>query len=71
MARDVIPVPKLARPIGNYAYGTRVRDGTLLFMAGIVPIDNNGQVVGKGDLKADYKGSGESENSSRGGWRQA
>jgi enamine deaminase RidA (YjgF/YER057c/UK114 family) len=59
MARDIIRVPKLGKPIGNYSYGTRVRGGTLLFMAGIVPIDDNGQVVGKGDLKKQITQVGE------------
>ncbi|MBM2832668.1 MAG: RidA family protein [Dehalococcoidia bacterium] len=51
MARDILKVPRLGKPIGSYSYGARVKGGTLLLMAGVVPIDDNGKLVGKGDLQ--------------------
>ena len=45
-------------PMGNWTYGTKaeIKPGTkLLFLAGAVPMDANGNIVGVGDLKAQYK----------------
>ena len=44
----------LARPVGPYSNGVKVRlaDATLLFISGVVAFDSDGRVVGKGDLRA-------------------
>jgi enamine deaminase RidA (YjgF/YER057c/UK114 family) len=52
-ARPVNP-PALARPIG-YAHGYEVRGGRLLFLAGQVARDADWNVVGRGDLIAQFR----------------
>ena len=52
MARDIIRSDKLWTPIWPYSYGTKVTGGTLLFMAGAISMDKDGNTVGKGDMKA-------------------
>jgi enamine deaminase RidA (YjgF/YER057c/UK114 family) len=52
MARDIIRSDELWTPIWPYSYGTRVTGGTILFMAGAISVDKDGNTVGKGDMKA-------------------
>ena len=40
------------RPIGAYSQAMRVKAGSLVFMAGQVALDGNGNLVGKGDVEA-------------------
>ena len=42
----------LGRPLGPYSQITRVKAGELLFIAGMVAVDPNGQIVGDGDFDA-------------------
>lgn len=42
----------LGAPLGPYSHVTRVRAGELLFIAGMVAVDANGQLVGDGDFDA-------------------
>lgn len=56
MSRQIEPVnpPTLSKPIG-YSHGYEARGGRLLFIAGQVARDGAGQVVGKGDLVAQFR----------------
>jgi enamine deaminase RidA (YjgF/YER057c/UK114 family) len=42
---------KMATPVAHYSYGLRVKEGTPLFLAGIVSTDRMNMLVGKGDMK--------------------
>ena len=39
-------------PVGRYSHLARVKAGELLFLAGQVAVDENGDLVGKGDVGA-------------------
>jgi len=56
MTEHVKPVnpPTLAKPVG-YAHGFEVRSGRVLFLAGQVAHDAAGNVVGRGDLVAQFR----------------
>jgi enamine deaminase RidA (YjgF/YER057c/UK114 family) len=43
----------LERPVG-YAHVAKVTGGTVMYVAGQAPFDENGQVVGKGDFVAQF-----------------
>ena len=42
----------LPKPGGTYSHVARVRAGDLIFIAGQVPVDGSGKVVGDGDFDA-------------------
>lgn len=43
--------PTEAQPVGNYKMATRMESGRLLYIAGQVARDVNGEVLGKGDIR--------------------
>jgi 2-iminobutanoate/2-iminopropanoate deaminase len=47
--RDEIDVPGQAAPISHYAHAVRA-DGPMLFVSGVVPVDEQGQLVGGDDI---------------------
>jgi reactive intermediate/imine deaminase len=47
--RDEIDVPGQAAPISHYAHAVRA-DGPLLFVSGVVPVDELGRLVGGADV---------------------
>jgi 2-iminobutanoate/2-iminopropanoate deaminase len=49
--REEIRVAGQAEPISHYAHAVRV-EGPLLFVSGIVPVDEQGNLVGGGDVVA-------------------
>jgi enamine deaminase RidA (YjgF/YER057c/UK114 family) len=57
MQREVIQPPALARPIGPYSHVFSVDTRSfarLVFIAGQVATDSQGNLVGKGDLRAQF-----------------
>jgi reactive intermediate/imine deaminase len=44
--------PTEARPVANYKMATRMEGGRLLYIAGQVARDADGEVLGKGDIRA-------------------
>jgi len=46
--------PSLMKPVG-YSHAAETRGGRMLFLAGQVAKDRDGQVVGKGDLIAQFR----------------
>src|SRR5262245_66490807 len=52
--RRALNPPSLAKPIG-FSHGFETRGGRLVFIAGQVARDGAGQVVGKGDLVAQFR----------------
>ena len=44
--------PADARPVGNYKMATRMEGGRLVYISGQVAWDADGNVVGKGDIRA-------------------
>jgi 2-iminobutanoate/2-iminopropanoate deaminase len=50
MSRQEIMLPQLGEPLSHYAHA--VRFGDLLFISGCAPLDANGQLVGRNDVKA-------------------
>jgi len=47
--REEIDVPGQAAPISHYAHAVRT-EGTLLFVSGVVPVDEDGALVGGDDV---------------------
>jgi reactive intermediate/imine deaminase len=47
--REEIDVPGQAAPISHYAHAVRA-DGPMLFVSGVVPVDELGRLVGGGDI---------------------
>jgi enamine deaminase RidA (YjgF/YER057c/UK114 family) len=46
--------PSLPKPVG-YSHGWEAQGGKTVYLAGQVAMDGNGQVVGKGDLVAQFR----------------
>ena len=49
--REEIDVPGQAAPISHYAHAVRA-DGPMLFVSGVVPVDEQGRLVGGDDIVA-------------------
>ena len=49
-AREEIRIPELAEPLSHYT--DAVRAGNLLFVSGFVPVDGDGNLVGRDDVVA-------------------
>ena len=54
--REEIDVPGQAAPISHYAHAVRA-DGPLLFVSGIVPVDERGDLVGGDDVAEQVEGA--------------
>jgi enamine deaminase RidA (YjgF/YER057c/UK114 family) len=56
MTEHIAPVnpPALARPVG-FSHGYEVRSGRLLYLSGQIARDSQGQLVGRGDLTAQFR----------------
>lgn len=52
LERTILNPSTMARPLGPYSHSVRVSPGKLLFIAGQVAVDKNGNAVGPGDVKA-------------------
>lgn len=52
MTRRIIKSNELWQTNLPYSYGTIVKGGTLIFLAGAIAVDKEGKTVGKGDMKA-------------------
>ena len=48
MGKEILP-PK-SKTMGPYSQGVKIKPGTLVFISGQVPEDEQGNVVGKGDI---------------------
>jgi 2-iminobutanoate/2-iminopropanoate deaminase len=51
MPYSTIATPE-AKPVANYRMGTRLEGGRLLYISGQVAWDTSGNIVGKGDVRA-------------------
>src|ERR1700740_170655 len=51
MSKDVFNPPNMMKPAG-YSHVAKVTGGTLIYIAGQVPADASGQLVGEGNLEA-------------------
>lgn len=52
MEKEIIKTPTLAPPYAPYSAGVKVKKvGTLIFIAGVVPNDVDGNIVFKGDIR--------------------
>ena len=51
---EMLNPPTLAKPVG-FSHGYTVQGGRLLFIAGQTATDRDGQVVGKGDIVAQFR----------------
>ena len=52
LERTILNPSTMARLLGPYSHSVRVSPGKLLFIAGQVAVDKNGNAVGLGDVKA-------------------
>ena len=50
--RTILNPSTVANPLGAYSHSVRVSPGKMLFIAGQVAVDRNGNPVGAGDVKA-------------------
>lgn len=55
MPRTLIRPKELWQPTLTYTYGSVVEGGKLIFLAGAIAVDKEGNTVGRGDLKAQAK----------------
>jgi reactive intermediate/imine deaminase len=46
---------EISLPVSDYSMGVKVPMGDLIFIAGQVPLDGDGQLVGKGDIYAQMR----------------
>ncbi len=51
MKKEIIISKGLSQPLGIYSQAVRVRGNDLLFISGITARDQQGTIVGKGDMK--------------------
>ena len=54
MSKTPVNPPALMKPIG-FAHGFEVKGGRLLFLAGQVAFDKDGNIVGRGDILAQFR----------------
>ena len=52
MERTVINTQNAPQPLGAYSQAIRVKDGELLYIAGQVGVDNDGNLAGDGSMAA-------------------
>ena len=52
MERTIVSTTDAPQPIGQYSQAVRVKGGELVFMAGQVSLDKDGNLVGEGDAGA-------------------
>jgi len=52
MKKEVIISGNLSKPLGIYSHAVKVKGNQLLFISGMTARDKNGNIVGKGDIKA-------------------
>lgn len=52
MARNILDIKQLPKPMGPYSHGVIGEGKRLVFISGQVPQDANGQLVGRGDIAA-------------------
>jgi enamine deaminase RidA (YjgF/YER057c/UK114 family) len=55
MPRTLIRPKELWQPPLTYTYGSVVKGGKLIFLAGAIAVDKEGNTVGRGDLEAQAK----------------
>ncbi len=53
--RTVVEIKGVARPLGAYSHAVSVRPGRLVFIAGQVAVNEEGDPVGVGDLAAQVR----------------
>jgi len=52
MKKEIIVAEKLSRPLGIYSQAVKAEGNRLLFISGMTARDKGGNIVGKGDMKA-------------------
>jgi 2-iminobutanoate/2-iminopropanoate deaminase len=52
MKKEIILAEELARPLGIYSQAVKAEGNRLLFISGMTARDKGGNIVGKGDIKA-------------------
>lgn len=52
---EYIDPPGTAPAQGNYSHVARVKSGDLYYISGQLSVDNDGNIVGKGDFEAQFK----------------
>ena len=52
LKRTIVKTDKAPQPLGAYSQAIRTQPGELMFLAGQVAVDNDGNLVGAGDVVA-------------------
>lgn len=55
MQKTVLQPATMARPMGTYSHGVKVSGQTMIFVAGQTAVDGKGEIVGKGDMRAQMR----------------
>ncbi|MBI4334516.1 MAG: RidA family protein [Chloroflexi bacterium] len=55
MEKIVLQPATVATPQGTYSQGVKVRGGTTVYIAGQVAVNARGELVGKGDMRAQLR----------------
>jgi len=50
--KKILQPKTVPKPISSYSQGVKVKGGHFLFLSGQVPLDAEGNLVGKGDIRA-------------------
>jgi len=52
LEKRILQPKAVPKPISSYSQGVKVKGGHFLFLSGQVPVDAGGNLVGKGDIRA-------------------
>ena len=55
MQKTILQPDTVAKPVGTYSHAVKVSGDTLLFIAGQTSVDAKGEIVGKGDMRAQVR----------------
>jgi 2-iminobutanoate/2-iminopropanoate deaminase len=55
MQKTIFNPPTVHTPVSDYSHACKIDGGKMLFVAGQVPVDISGNLVGQGDLRVQLK----------------
>ena len=55
MQKTVLQPDTVAKPLGTYSHGVMVSGNILIFLAGQTSVNAKGEIVGKGDMRAQLR----------------
>jgi 2-iminobutanoate/2-iminopropanoate deaminase len=55
MEKTILQADRVYKPMGDYSQGIKIKGGSLVFINGKVALDQRGNLVGQGDIRAQSK----------------